>query len=252
MRVAAAALLAALFQGCAPSDTSRTLHVYAASSLAESFSEMEHAFEAAHPGTDVVLAFAGSQVLRLQIEQGAPADVFASADPAHMLALVERGRVHDSRIFAHNQLVLIVPPGNPARIESFRDLPRASRLVIGTVNVPVGSYAREALRRTEAAGEGGFVAAVLARVASEESNVRLVRAKVELGEADAAIVYRSDTVATGRVQTIDIPTDVNVNADYSIGIVAGSTNTRLAEAWLAFVLSREGRELLARHGFVAE
>lgn len=244
--------LAALLHACAPADASRTLHVYAASSLAESFGAMEQAFEAAHPGTDVVLAFAGSQVLRLQIEQGAPADVFASADPAHMRALVELGRVRGGRIFAHNQLVLIVPPGNPARIESFRDLPRASRLVIGTENVPVGSYARRALRRAEAAGEGGFAASVLARVASEESNVRLVRAKVELGEADAAIVYRSDTVAAGGVRTIEIPPALNVSADYSIGIVEGSVNPDLAVAWLAFVLSRQGRELLARHGFAAE
>ena len=246
------ALAGALLQGCAAAERSRTLHVYAASSLAESFTEMERVFEAAHPGTDVVLAFAGSQVLRLQIEQGAPADVFASADSAHMRALVERGRVRDGRIFAQNQLVLIVPPDNPARIESFRDLPRARRLVIGTENVPVGSYARHALRRAEAAGEGGFAASVLARVASEESNVRLVRAKVELGEADAAIVYRSDTVASGRVRTIEIPPGLNVSADYSIGVVEGSANGDLAEAWLALVLSREGRALLARHGFLAE
>ncbi len=250
--LACIALVTALLQGCAPADSSRTLHVYAASSLAESFFAMEEAFEVAHPGTDVVLAFAGSQVLRLQIEQGAPADVFASADPAHMQALVERGRVRDGRVFAHNQLVLIVPPGNPARIESFRDLPRASRLVIGTENVPVGSYARRVLRRAEAAGDGGFAASVLARVASEESNVRLVRAKVELGEADAAIVYRSDTVAAGGVRAIEIPPALNVNADYSIGIVEGSANGALAEAWLAFVLSGEGRRLLARHGFAAE
>lgn len=250
--LACIALVTALLQGCAPADSSRTLHVYAASSLAESFSAMEQAFEIAHPDTDVVLAFAGSQVLRLQIEQGAPADVFASADPAHMQALVERGRVRDGRIFAHNQLVLIVPAGNPARIESFRDLPRASRLVIGTENVPVGSYARRVLLRAEAAGDGGFAASVLARVASEESNVRLVRAKVELGEADAAIVYRSDTVAAGGVRAIEIPPALNVNADYSIGIVEGSVNPDLAAAWLAFVVSRQGRELLARHGFAAE
>ena len=246
------ALVIPLFQGCAPSDTSQTLHVFAASSLAESFADMERAFEAVHPDTDVVLAFAGSQVLRLQIEQGAPADVFASADPAHMQALVEQDRIRDERIFAHNQLILIVPPENPARIESFRDLPRASRLVIGTAGVPVGSYARQALRRAEAAGAGGFAASVLARVASEESNVRLVRAKVELGEADAAIVYRSDTVAAERVRAIEIPADLNVSADYSIGVVEDTANRDLADAWLAFVLSGEGRQLLARHGFAAE
>ena len=124
--------------------------------------------------------------------------------------------------------------------------------MIGTESVPVGSYARQALRRAEAAGQGGFAASVLARVASEESNVRLVRAKVELGEADAAIVYRSDTVAAGGVRAIAIPPALNVSADYSIGIVEGSVNPDLAAAWLAFVLSRQGRALLARHGFAAE
>ena len=250
--LAGAALFAALLHGCAPADTSRTLRVYAASSLAESFTAMERAFEAAHPGTDVALEFAGSQVLRLQIEQGAPADVFASANPAHMQALVRGGRVRESRIFAHNELVLIVPPENPAGIESFGDLPRASRLVIGTENVPVGGYTREALRRAEAAGGAGFMASVLARVASEESNVRLVRAKVELGEADAAVVYRTDTVATERVRVIDIPPDANVSADYSIGIVDDAPSPGLAEQWLAFVLSEEGRRVLARYGFRAE
>ncbi len=246
------ALVGTLLQGCAPAEAARTLQVYAASSLAESFAAMERAFEAAHPDTDVVLAFAGSQVLRLQIEEGAPADVFASADPAHMSALARGGRVRGARVFARNRLVLIVPPGNPAGIESFADLPRARRLVIGTASVPVGRYAREALRRAEAAGARGFAASVLARVASEESNARLVRAKVELGEADAAIVYRSDTVATERVRDIEIPPDLNVSAEYSIGVVEGSANTDVADAWLAFVLSPEGRALMARHGFAAE
>ena len=252
VRLTGAALVAALLHGCAPADSSRTLRVYAASSLAESFTAMERAFEAAHPGTDVALEFAGSQVLRLQIEQGAPADVFASANPAHMQALVRDGRVRESRIFAHNELVLIVPPENPAGIESFGDLPRASRLVIGTENVPVGGYTREALRRAEAAGGTGFMASVMARVASEESNVRLVRAKVELGEADAAVVYRTDTVATRRVRVIDIPPDANVSADYAIGIVDGAPSPELAGEWLAFVFSEEGRRVLARYGFRAE
>ena len=96
------------------------------------------------------------------------------------------------------------------------------------------------------------MASVLARVASEESNVRLVRAKVELGEADAAVVYRTDTVATERVRVIDIPPDANVSADYSIGIVDDAPSPELAEQWLAFVLSEEGRRVLAGYGFRTE
>ena len=228
----------------------RTLQVFAASSLADAFREMEAAFEAAHPGTDVELVFAGSQVLRLQIEHGARADIFASADRRHIESLERAGLVAEYAEFAGNELVVIVPPDNPAGIESFNDLPRARRLVIGTENVPVGGYTRAALRRATAHSGPGFETAVLDRVVSEESNVRLVRAKVELGVADAAIVYRTDA-APGRVRTIPMPWWANVRADYLMGAVAGSANPEGAEQWIGFVASPAGREILSRRGFVA-
>ena len=250
-----AAVLSAtlLLPGCGSADPERQpLRVFAASSLTDAFSDMAGAFEASHPETEVVLVFAGSQVLRLQIEQGAPADVFASADPRHMESLVGEGLVTGQRVLAENELVVIVPRGNPSRIEAFADLVRAERLVIGTPYVPVGAYTREALRRAGAdGGLPGFEAEVLGRVVSEESNVRLVRAKVELGEADAAIVYRT-AAAPGRVRTVRVPSRANVRAQYLIGVVAGAENVAGAERWAGFVASPEGRRILSRHGFLTD
>lgn len=226
------------------------LQVFAASSLADAFREMKTAYESAHPGTDVSLVFAGSQVLRLQIEQGARADVFASADRRHIESLERAGLLAGYAEFAGNELLVIVPPENPAGIESFNDLPRARRLVIGTRHVPVGAYTREALRRAAVRNGPEFETAVLDRVVSEESNARLVRAKVEFGVADAAIVYRTDD-APGRVRSIPVPRWANVRAGYLMGAVAGSANPEGAKQWLGFVASPAGREILSRRGFKA-
>lgn len=250
-----ALLGAALVAGaCAGRDAAgrRVLTVYAASSLTEVFRDLAQTFEASHPGAGVSLTFAGSQVLRLQIEQGAAADVFASANPEHMHALRDEGRVREARVFAHNELVLIVPADNPAEIHTLADLPRAARLVIGTRNVPVGRYAREALHRANSSFGPDFETSVLAHVVSEESNVRLARAKVELGEADAAIVYKTDAISSDRVRTIPVPETVNVRADYLIGIVDGSAHPDLAAQWVELVLGPDGRTVLARHGFGVE
>lgn len=253
-RAPTAALVAAIvLAACGGGgDEERTLEVYAASSLTEAFADLERSFEASHPGVDVRVTLAGSQVLRLQIEQGAPADVFASANERHMRALEEARLVRDSRVFAHNELVIIVPPDNPADIESLADLPDASRVVLGTANVPVGQYAREVLRLAAPHLGEGFEAMVLSRLVSEESNVRLARTKVELGEADAAIVYRTDAAASDRVRVVSIPREMNLIADYPIAVVRESEERELAEAWLDLVLSAEGRDILDRHGFIVE
>jgi molybdate transport system substrate-binding protein len=199
---------------------------------------------------DVKLVFAGSQVLRLQLEQGASADLFASANEQHMAALTAAGVINGSTTFAFNELVLIVPADNPAGIESFADLPRASRLVIGADNVPVGIYARRLLDRARARYGAKFARRVRSRVVSKESNVRLVRAKVELGEADAAIVYRTDAASTDRVRVVAIPPELNVRATYPLGQVATSTAAELAKQFTNYVTSAKGRELLENRGFV--
>lgn len=226
-----------------------TLQVYAASSLTEAFEDVARAFEAAHPGVAVQLTFAGSQALRLQIEHGARADVFASADERHMRALETIGDVVSSVSFVRNDLVVIVPHDDPAGVTSFLDLPRARSIVIGTESVPIGAATRAVLERAGEVYGGAFRDAVLASVVSEESNARLVRAKVELGEADAAFVYRTDAATGSGVRTIEIPAEANLSSAYLIGGVVRSPRAEVAERFIAFVLSTEGRALLAARGF---
>src|SRR5688572_25564520 len=176
------------------------LRVFAASSLTEAFADLKQAFEGSRAGQQVELTFAGSQVLRTQIEQGASADVFASADEAHLQALSQAKLASDSAIFAKNDLVIIVPESNPAQIANLADLARASKIVLGAPNVPVGAYARKLLKSATPTFGTNFEQEVMSRVVSEESNVRLVRAKVELGEVDAAIVYRTDAITSPKVK----------------------------------------------------
>lgn len=228
------------------------LEVFAASSLTDAFRDIESSFEAAHPGVDVALNFAGSQVLRLQLEQGAAADVFASANQKHMVAMVEADIVSSSENFAHNELVVIVPKDNPTGLDSIEDLADAERVVIGTDNVPVGIYTRQMFEKVRAKLGDDFVAKVRDDVASEESSVRLVRAKVEMGEADAAIVYRTDATSSERVGIVEIPPDFNVRASYSIGRVASGNQPDMGEEFVEFVGSKKGGEILGRHGFVTD
>jgi len=239
--------------GCSATDDGASdaeVHVFSASSLREAFRELESAFEAEHPAVDVVPVFAGSQVLRVQIEQGAHADVFASASPGHVEALVATGRAEPGRVFARNRLAVLVPEDNPAGIESFEDLPRSRRLVLGTEHVPVGQHARRLLERASRELGPHFAERVLDGLASEESNVRLVRAKVELGEADAAIVYVTDRAGARRTRALAIPDLFHVDVPYSIAIVRGARKRRWAERWTAFVLSPAGRRILRERGFL--
>ena len=236
--------------GAQPRDDRVRLAVFAASSLTEAFTELEQTFERKHPGVDVQLSFAGSQVLRLQIEQGAPADVFASANATHVEALVDAGLAGPSRVFASNALVVVVPLDNPAAITSFAELDAAERVVLGAPDVPAGIYARAVLDRAQAVLGDDFAASVRAHVVSEETNVRLARAKVELGEADAAIIYASDAAGSERVRVIPIPPELQVEVRYPIAALARSDHPREAEQFIDHVLSARGRERLARHGFV--
>lgn len=248
------ALLCALVgcRGAASEDPARvTLHVFAASSLTEAFGELERSFEAAHPTVDLRLTFAGSQVLRLQLEQGAAADVFASANPEHLQALRAGGLVEPPVDFATNELVVVTPLDDPAGVRAFADLPRARRLVIGAEAVPVGRYTRQLLDGAAPTLGADFVAAVRARVVSVENNVRLVRAKVELGEADAAIVYRTDAAATDRVRVVEIPEALNVRARYPIAVTTRAAAPEAAARFVAFVRGPAGRAALERHGFRA-
>ena len=200
--------------------------------------------------------FAGSQQLALQLEHGARADVFASADQRWM-EYAERRKLTaaPARIFAHNRLVVILPRSNPGRIGGLADLGRPGiKLVLGAAAVPVGAYAREAIGRL--VGRGGFPAEygdrVLANVVSEEENVKSVVAKVQLGEADAGIVYRSDVTrrVAPSLTVLEIPDDANVVASYPVAVLAGAADPGAARAFVELLLGPEGRKVLSRHGLM--
>lgn len=233
-----------------------TLTVFAAASLTESFRELGTKLEARTPGSSVVFNFAGSQQLALQLEQGAPADVFASADDRWMNYVKEKDLIDgEPKLFVRNRLVVIVPKTNPARIRDLPDLARkGTKIVLAAEAVPVGKYSREALRNLASAPgyPAEYDSRVVANVVSQEDNVKAVVSKVQLGEADAGIVYRSDvTPAVSRyVRAFDIPDQYNVIASYPIARVKASKNAQAAQAFIALVLSDEGQSVLRKHGFL--
>ena len=233
--------LALLLVACDGAPPRRTLTVFAAASLTESFGELARAFERAHPDVDVVLSTAGSQILRLQVEQGAPADVFASADARHVDALERGGRVRSRAVFAHTVLTVVVPPDSDLR--DLRDLPRARRVVLGAAEVPAGRYADALIERArQRFGDYDL------RVVSREPNVRLALARVEMGEADAAFVYGTD--ARGRaVRELPIDGALRVRAEYHVAALADAPNTALAGEWVEFLASPGAQATLRGRGF---
>lgn len=194
--------------------------------------------------------FAGSQVLRLQIENGAPADVFISADPGHVQSLKAAGLLERYRIIATNELVLIVPRSSRKAPADFQSLPQAESIVLGAPNVPIGQYARAVIRKGNKRFGKDFEQQVLMRVVSEESNVRLLRSRVELGAAQAALVYRTDAMRRDQLRMVEIPEEINVTTAYYGGRLKASTNTSLAEAFLDHLRSPEGLSIFAALGFL--
>jgi molybdate transport system substrate-binding protein len=257
-RRSAAVLLAlaglALRAGEAPP---RELTVFAAASLTEAFQELGRRFEAAQPGVRVVFSFGASNQLRAQIENGARADVFASANTKEMDAALKSGSVvKDSvQVFARNRLVLAAPADNPARIVSLASLARPRiKLVVADPAAPAGKYTLEMLKAA-AAGPGmpvNFESAVLANVASREENVKAVLAKVRLGEADAGIVYASDITAAARkqVRVIALPPAANPLAAYPLAVVKEARQPELARAFAALAAGAEGQRVLQGAGFL--
>lgn len=228
------------------------LTVYAAASLAGAFGDIGKSFETANPGVKVQFNFAGSQALRAQIEQGAAADVFASANTAEMDTLVAGKLVisETARIFLTNQLVVIMPAKNSANLQTLADLSKPQlKIVLAAKEVPVGGYAVQSLGKLDASLGPGFKDKVLANVVSYENDVKQIVAKVLLGEADAGIVYASDAVAAPDLKKIDIPVDSNVVARYPLAPLIQSKNPELARSFVAAVLSAEGQAILQRWGF---
>lgn len=251
--IAAVAVLAVL--GAAPPRPT-TLTVFAAASLTDAFNELGDTLMRRSPGLHVDFNYAGSQLLAVQIKQGALVDVFASADDRWMTDVRDSGFVAgEPRTFIHNRLVLIVPKSNPARIDKLQDLARAGvKLVLAADRVPAGRYAR--LMLWNLGRVPGFVPdfgqRVLHNVVSNEDNVRSVATKVQLGEADAGIVYVSDVTAdvARHVRRWEIPDAYNVVASYPIAIVRNAPQPDLARAFIDLVLSPVGQGALVRHGFL--
>jgi molybdate transport system substrate-binding protein len=241
-------------QAADQSTITRELMVFAASSLTEPFREIGKQIELSYPGLKVVYNFGGSAALRMQLEQGAHADVFASADSVQMEQAKKNGVVQgDTRIFVKNRLVVIVPLSNTAQIRTFCDLGKPGvKLDLANVNVPVGNYSRQAIAKASAVCGAEFEQRTLKNVVSEEENVKQIVTKIQLGEADAGIVYVSDVTAKVNkdVRTIVIDDAYNQTASYPIALTTAVKNRATAEVFIAFVLSPEGQVLLRGHGFI--
>ena len=241
----------ALLSACAsntPGSATVHLSIFAAASLSEAFGEIASTFEATHPGVKVMLNLAGSNMLRAQIEQGACADLFTSANTKEMDSLVASGLVSEgaSQIFLTNRLVIITPTDNPAKLSAFDDLAHNGlKLVLAAEEVPVGGYTRLMLDNAGA----NFKSQVLTNVVSNENNVKQVLAKVKLGEADAGIVYASDAAAAPELPVIEIPPEWNVLAEYPISVLKDAPHPQLAGDFVAFVFSPQGQAVLQKWGF---
>ncbi|MBI1878869.1 MAG: molybdate ABC transporter substrate-binding protein [Chloroflexi bacterium] len=234
------------------------LNVFAAASLTDAFNEIGQNFSAEHPGVTLTFNFAGSQQLAQQLGQGAPTDVFASANTKQMeVAILEAQRVMSGteRTFVLNRLVIIYPKDNPAGIAELQDLARPGvKVVLAAQEVPVGQYSQDFLDKAiqDAAFGFSFKDEVLQNVVSYEENVRAVLTKVALGEGDVGIVYTSDITAESvdQVGRIDIPDELNTIATYPIAVVGDSAYPNQAQAFVDYVLSPAAQAVLAKYGFI--
>jgi molybdate transport system substrate-binding protein len=223
------------------SATAGNLTVLAAASLSESFKELGTAFEAKHPGSKVTFSFDASSALATQANNGAPADLFASADQANMKKVTDAGNATGPKVFTHNKLAIIVAKGNPKKVKSLADFPKIS-FVLCAPEVPCGKYGVEALSK----------AGVKAQPKSLETNVKGVVTKVTSGEADAGIGYVTDAkAAAASAEGVDIADAQNVIAEYPMAVLKQSANSNLAYAFVDYILGSEGQAVLAKYGFAA-
>jgi molybdate transport system substrate-binding protein len=252
VRRSSRALLALLLTGVALTATpvraaepaATSLSVFGAASLTAAFKATAAAFEASHTGTTVALNFAGSPTLVQQIKEGAPADVFASADEANMQKLVEAGLVAGTpQVFARNLLQIVVAKGNPKHIAGLADLTQPGLIVVLCgETVPAGRYALEAFKK----------AGVTPPAGSRELDVKAVVTKVSLGEADAGVVYVTDVrAASATVEGVGIATDKNVLARYPIAVLRDAKHLEGARSFVDFVLSDPGKKILGDFGFLS-
>ncbi|MCE1254835.1 MAG: molybdate ABC transporter substrate-binding protein [Anaerolineae bacterium] len=240
-----------------PIKEKRTLTVLAAASLTESFTELGSLFEQNNPDVKVVFNFAGSQQLAQQLDQGAEADVFASASKKYMTSAIDSGRVNEdeSKVFVNNRLVVIYPKDNPAKISTLADLAKSGvKLDFADKTVPVGQYTLDFLDKAIKNPEFDtkYKDQILSNVVSYEDNVKAVVTKISLGEADAGVVYVTDITqdAAGKVDKLDIPDELNTVATYPIAPISDSKKADVAKAFVNLVLSPDGQQIMAKYGFI--
>jgi molybdate transport system substrate-binding protein len=234
-----------------PQSSSTKLTVLAAASLTKVFPQIGTLFTKDHPGVTFSFSFAGTDQLAAQIQQGAPADVFAGASTKYGDQLASAGQIKPYKVFCTNQLVLITPASNPAGITSLQDLAtRTIKLVIGAETVPVGSYTRTVLTNLDDVYGAGYSDKVLANVVSNEDSVTSIVTKVQAGEADAGFVYTTDSLAArSQVKTITLPANAQAVAKNPIAVVAASKSATVAQQFADFVLSTPAQQLLKQAGF---
>lgn len=230
------------------------LTVLGAASLRDVLTDLAGAYEAAHPAVRVALTFDASSALRAQVEAGAAADVFASADTANPKRLVDDGlAVGPSRVFAGNELAIVTPVDDPGGITSPYDLARPGVRIVGAgPAVPISTYAARLIANLQAyrGAQAGLPDAIARNTVSREDNVRAVLAKIELGEGDAGIVYATDARGDSKVRVVPLPPGVNVRAEYAAVALASSAHPAEAAAFLEWLAGPEARSILTARGFL--
>jgi molybdate transport system substrate-binding protein len=242
---------------CAEATTNNTatLNVFAAASLSEPFKEIATQYQKARSNIKITYNFNGSQILVQQLINGASADLFASADLPNMQKASNAGLIENDKIFAKNRLAVIIPASNPGNIQSLKDLAKKGlKIVVAAPAVPVGKYSLQVLDKMKQSTDYGlaYVSMVKANVVSEEENVKSVVQKVQLGEADAGIVYHSDvtTAVADKVKLITIPDNCNIIAEYPLAVIKNSRHASEAQELMHYILSKEGQAVLLKHHFI--
>ncbi|QBD80500.1 molybdate ABC transporter substrate-binding protein [Ktedonosporobacter rubrisoli] len=233
-----------------------TLNVFAAASLTESFGEIAQQYKTAHPNVEIKYNFNGSQILEQQIANGANADVFASADTTNMQKASTAGVVDTPQVFVRNKLVVIVPANNPGNITGLKDLAhKGLKIDMEAPAVPAGKYSLQVLDKLGKSADYGpdYEKAVKGNFVSQEENVKAVVQKVQLGEADAGFVYRTDVTSAvaNKVKIIDIPDTFNVIAEYPLAVTKHTQHAEAAQAFVQYLLSPQGQTILTKYGFIA-
>ena len=228
------------------------MYALVAANATQPFNDMIATFQASHRGVSIQPNYTGTQILEQQLENGAPCDIFLSADLPHIRTIASEHLIEPFHLLSRLHEVVVVPKANPAHIRSLRDLANAHvKLIVGVPDVPIGIYSRTILKKADRAYGGGFQTKALANVVSFEVNVKQVLQKVVLGEADAGIVYRTDVDrdAAKAVQIIEIPRELNVPASNYIAVAVHSQNLALARAFVKEALSARGQAVFYQYGY---